>query len=236
MEGLRKLLELNLPLVIFVDSRYYYNVMAFTGGKPVFVLPVHPQTIEMTENFSRIREICNSKTWLNQAEWMKTSIIRSPAYVGLTLHKMRFLMHCVNHNVFRSEAYYWIDAGMCKSFNVASLKAYDFAKLPTDRFFMPAFSYFVENEMHGYNKAGFQELCGQIPEFVCRATLFGGLKQSIIDVDTKYNDFLRRSLAAGYIGTEESIFSGLAVEEPQLFNLAMMTNGDVNNYLDTLRG
>jgi hypothetical protein len=236
MGGLSKLFDLNFPLVIFVDARYYYNVMAVTGGKPIYVLPLDPKTFAWTDEFKQIAEICGKESWQNQAEWMKNSIIKSPEYIGLTLHKMKFLMHCVNHNVFRSDAYYWVDAGMCSSFNINTLQSFDFSKLPTDKFFMPAFPYRIDKEMHGYSKEGFEALCRQIPDFVCRATLFGGTKQAIIDVDSKYNDFLRQSLSAGYIGTEEAIFSGLAVEAPQLFNLSMMANGDVNNYLDTLRG
>jgi glycosyltransferase involved in cell wall biosynthesis len=234
--GLSKLFNLGFPLVVFVDARYYYNVMAITGGKPIYVLPLDPRTFAWTDEFTKIAEICAKESWQNQAEWMKTSIIRSPEYLGLTLHKMKFLMHCVNHNVFRSEAYYWIDAGMCSSFNINTLESFDFSKLPADKFFMPAFPYLIDKEMHGYSKEGFETLCRQIPDFVCRATLFGGTKQAIIEVDSKYNDFLRQSLSAGYIGTEEAIFSGLAVEAPQLFNLAMMPNGDINHYLATLRG
>ncbi len=234
--GLTKLFDVGFPLLIFVDARYYYNVLAVTGGKPIHVVPLDPRTFEWTDEFARIAEICSTDEWQNQAEWMKTSVIRSPEYLGLTLHKMKFLAHCVNHNVFRSDAYYWIDAGMCSSFNVDTLKGLDFSKLPTDKFFMTTFPYQIDKEMHGYSKEGFRQLCRQIPDFVCRATLFGGTKQAIIDVDSKYNDFLRQSLSAGYIGTEEAIFSGLAVNEPHLFNLAGMSSGDIKHYLNTLRG
>lgn len=236
MGGLTKLIALKFPLVIFVDARHYYAVLSMTGGKPIQVVPVDPRLVELTEDFKRISEICNDPEWYGQSEWMQNSIIRSPAYIGLTLHKMKFMMHCVNHNVFRSEAYYWIDSGMCRSFNIPDLASYDFSRLPTDRFFMTTFPYIVETEMHGYSRKGFEGLCRQIPDFVCRATLFGGTKQAIADINDKYNDFLQRSLSAGYIGTEEAIFSGLAVEEPQLFNLAVMSSGDINHYLDTLRG
>ena len=234
--GLRKLFALQFPLVIFIDSRYYYHALSMTGGKSIHIIPVDVGMVTLTPEFKRIQEICDNPEWQNQADWMKQSIIKSPTYIGLTLHKMRLMMHCVNYNVFRSDAYYWIDAGMCSSFNIPDLTDYDFSRLPVDQFFMATFPYHVQTEMHGYNKEGFQQLCGQIPEFVCRATLFGGSKQAITDVNVKYDNFLRQSLAAGYIGTEEAIFSGLAVAEPQLFNLAGMSNGDINNYLDTLRG
>ena len=102
--------------------------------------------------------------------------------------------------------------------------------------FVTTFPYQVEAEMHGYARQGFTSLCGSIPDFVCRATLFGGTKQAIAAVAAPYNALLQRSLEAGYIGTEEALFSGLAVKYPQLFNLFAMPTGDIKNYLETLRG
>lgn len=236
MQGLDKLLELDYPLVIFVDARHYETVMARTGGRPIHVLPLAPEVIKWRPHYTQLRAICSSEAWQNQAEWMKTSIIRSADYVGLTLHKMELLMHCVNHDVFRANRYYWVDAGMCSSFQIDSLKEFDFCKLPPGQgFFMPTFPYQVVTEMHGYARRGFAELCGQIPEFVCRATLFGGTRKAISEVFGPYNDLLRRSLDAGYIGTEEALFSGLAVKHPRLFTLFSMPTGDIKNCLAVLR-
>lgn len=237
MRGVEKLIDLPYPLVIFVDYRYYEPILAKTGGKPISVIPIAPETIQWRPHYNRLKEICESDAWVNQAEWMQTSVIKSPEYVGLTLHKMELMMHCVNHNVFCADRYYWIDAGMCSSFQIDSLKDHDFQKLPVDPgFFMTTFPYQAATEMHGYACQGFLELCGSIPDFVCRATLFGGTKESIAAVALPYNDLLRRSLDAGYIGTEEALFSGLAVKYPQLFNLTAMPTGDIKNYVDTLRG
>lgn len=236
MQGIEKLIALRYPLVIFVDSRYQDLILARTGGKPISVIPIAPELIQWRPHYARLCEICKSEAWLNQSEWMKTSIIRSPEYVGLTLHKMEFLSHCVNHDVFRADRYYWIDAGICSSFNIDSLEGYDFCRIPAgSRLFMPTFPYQVKSEMHGYARQGFKLLCGSIPDFVCRATLFGGTKETISAVEAIYNDLLQRSLSAGYIGTEEALFSGLAVQSPHLFNLLPMPTGDIKNYIYTLR-
>ena len=101
---------------------------------------------------------------------------------------------------------------------------------------MTKFPYQLDKEMHGFNKSGFEKLCGQAPDFVCRATLFGGSKEAILSMYDKCNSFLRQALDAGYIGTEEAIFSGLAKNSPSDFNLVSMPNGDIKNFLITLRG
>jgi len=236
MGGLEKILETDYPMVIFVDNRYFEPILAKTGGRPIQVIPIAPETIRWRPDYNRIAEICGTDAWLDQASWMRGSIISSPEYVGLTLHKMEMLGHCVRHHVFRGERYYWIDAGICKSFGIASIARCNFAAMPSDKFFMTRFPYYVNAEVHGYSRDGFQQLCGQIPDFVCRATIFGGSKDSFIRVHGRYNEFLKQSLDAGYIGTEEAIFSGMALRWPELFNLAPMPSGDIKNYLNTLRG
>ena len=236
LQGLFKLLELNFPLIVFVDDAYYHEVLAKTGGKPVNVIPISLRTVQGREDFNAIQEICKKPEWYGQSAWMRESVIRSPEYIGLTLHKMQFLKECIARHVFKAAAYYWIDAGICSSFHVESLQAFDFNRLPVDSFFMPKFPYSVNPEMHGYAKEGFQKIAGQIPDFVCRATLFGGSVEAINNVMAKYDDFLRQSVEAGYIGTEEAIFSGIAVKFPELFNLVSMPNGDIKNFLKTLRG
>jgi len=237
MRGVSKLIALDYPLVIFVDHRYYEDLLAITGGKAINVIPIAAETIRWRPHYQQLKAICESAEWLNQAQWMQKSIIRSAEYVGLTLHKMEFMMHCVNHNVFRSNRYYWIDSGMCSSFKIESLVGVDFNRLPANEgLFMTTFPYQVETEMHGYAKQGFAELCGVVPDLVCRATLFGGTKKDISSVFPHYNDLLQRSLEAGYIGTEEALFSGLAEVYPDLFNLHQMPTGDIKNYINTLRG
>jgi hypothetical protein len=235
VSGLDKLLELNYPLVIFVDNRYYELLLARTGGKPIQVIPLDPQVIRQQPEFPRIAEICSRPEWQNQAAWMQHSIIRSPDYIGLTLFKLHCLIRCAQAKTFRARRFYWIDAGICKSFNIASIARCRLHEMP-EQFFMTRFPYRCETEMHGYACAGFQQLCGQIPDFVCRATLFGGTLDSINAVYPRYNEFLDQSLAAGFIGTEEAIFSGLALKHPELFQLVSMPNGDIKNYLNLLRG
>jgi glycosyltransferase involved in cell wall biosynthesis len=236
LDGLYKLIELNQPLIVFIDDRYYTQLLEKTGGKPVNLIPISLNNIRNREDFQQIKKICENPEWVEQAPWMRNSIIKSPDYIGLTLQKMKFLQDCVNRHVFKANTYYWIDSGICNSFNINSLADFNFNELPNNAFFMTKFPYAIENEMHGFNKTGFQNLCGQIPDFVCRATLFGGSSAAITNMSDKFNSFLRQALEAGYIGTEEAIFSGLALQSPNDFNLVSMPNGDIKNFLITLRG
>lgn len=237
LKGLKTLLEIDKPLVVFTDDRYYEKVMAMTGGSHTNVIIVSRDIVKHLPYYPSLQAICQSELWQNQADWMKTSIVRSPDYIGLTLHKLELLMHCVRHHIFKAKRYYWIDAGICNSFSLPySLKECDFSKLPiSPGVFMTCFPYNVVTEMHGYSKQGFELLCGKVPSAVCRATLFGGTMDSIPLFQEVYNDLLRKSLAAGYIGTEEALFSGIAATRPDLCLCWPMESGDIKNYLQTLR-
>lgn len=233
LDGLCKIIQLPYPLVIFADSRYYESIMAITGGKKIAVVPISPNIIKDRPYYNKLVEICGSEAFYNQSEWMKDSIIKSPDYIGLTIHKMELLMHCVRHNLFRSDNYYWIDAGICSSYGIESLENYDFNLIPKteDRVFITTFPYQAVSEIHGYSLAGYQEVFGSVPSNVYRATLFGGSKSALHRLNEIFNTYLTRSLEKNYIGTEESLFSGIAVTNPQVFESHLAPTGDIKHYL-----
>jgi hypothetical protein len=79
------------------------------------------------------------------------------------------------------------------------------------------------------------DIIGRKPEYVCRATLFGGSKEQISGFFDKYEAALRESLKRGAIGTEEAIFTMVEMMYPDLVNRYAMPNGDIKNYLNTIR-
>jgi hypothetical protein len=234
LQGFKKLVELDVPIIAYVDRRYSDAVFHMAGGKPIKVIPYTPQFASLPY-YRKLVEICQSEDWINQSAWMRNSVIGCPDYIALTLNKIRLVTDCVASNWFNAEEYYWLDSGICNSFAIPTLKAYDLSKLDGTKFFMSTFPYTPIAEVHGYAKAGYQQLCGQIPSKVCRATLFGGNKDSLNAVAAEFRTFLYRSLEAGYIGTEEAIFTGLALLKPELFHLVDMPSGDIKHYLEFLR-
>ena len=79
------------------------------------------------------------------------------------------------------------------------------------------------------------KLIGKRPEYVCRATLFGGSKDQIIEFNKHYYDVITQSLDQGVIGTEEALFTIVEMLNPDLVNRYAMPNGDIKNYLNTIR-
>ena len=78
-------------------------------------------------------------------------------------------------------------------------------------------------------------LIGSKPNYVCRATLFGGSKDQIIEFNKYYYDAITQLLDQGTIGTEEAVFTMVEMMNPNLVNRYAMPNGDIKNYLNTIR-
>lgn len=234
IRSLQEILKQKLPTLIFCDPQYYDQVCAISGGQSsvVYVRSVHD--LRGLPYYANVQQLMATDAWKNQAAWMRQSIVSSPDYVALTLYKLDLLKDAVQNRLFHGKHFYWIDAGICSSYGINNLLQYDLHKLPTDRIVLPSFPYVVEQEVHGYNRQGYIELCGQLPNRVGRATLFGGSAQNILSLWEEFNRYLNQSLERGYIGTEEAILTGLLMQRPDLFQEVQMPSGDINNYLRQL--
>lgn len=234
--GLTKLIGIGQPLIIFVDDRYVGKVLQYTGGKPIMVIGHSIEAVRSKPYYSKVKEITEREEWLNQAQWIRSSVLTSADYVALTLHKLELIRHCSYIHWFKSAEYYWIDAGLCSSFNIEDLSQYDFNNVDCgNKFLITTFPYHVDKEIHGFAKAGYNELCGVVPNYVCRASFFGGDRDSIERLYELFYRFLDTSLEAGYLGTEESIFTALSILHGDLFQYFNMPNGSIRCYLETLR-
>ena len=100
---------------------------------------------------------------------------------------------------------------------------------------MASYAYYTNAEVHGYNINGMVKRCSKNPGYVCRATLFGGTKDQILQMTNLFYAEVVWALQNGCIGTEEAIYTILSVLHPDLFTRMEMPNGDIKNLLNTLR-
>lgn len=235
MRSLQQLLQQKIPLLIFCEPRYYDQICAMSGGQSAVVYTRSVTDLHSMPCYQRLSEIVGTSAWQNQAAWMQHSIIRKPEYLALTLYKLDLLLDAVQNRLFHGQNFYWVDAGICSSYHIENLQQFNLNQLPTDKLFLTSYPYVVENEIHGFNRQGYSQLCGQVPDRVARATIFGGNETSIRNLHAAFQDFLQKSLTAGYVGTEESILTGLLLQQPQLFNEFKMPNGNIQNYLQQLQ-
>ena len=180
--------------------------------------------------------MCSSDLWIDQSGWIRGSALTNPYYIPLTLIKNKLLQDVAEQNPMGSKRFYWIDSGMSKSFGIVEpIKTWNFLFLPKDKFFLTSYPYQTNSEIHGCNINIMTNLIGSKPNYVCRATLFGGSKDQIIEFNKYYYDAITQLLDQGTIGTEEAVFTMVEMMNPNLVNRYAMPNGDIKNYLNTIR-
>jgi len=243
LQGLEHLLSVRNPLVVYCDpSLHDYirqrrsDLNIASSRNQLEVRSFDLTNIESFPYFQRIQQITSQPQWQDQSPWMADSVIKNPYYVPLTLMKPLLLQQISEQNPMKSQRFYWVDAGMYSSFGIQEpIQEFNFLKLPKDNFAMSAYPYWTDSEIHGYNIVKITDLIGHRPNSVCRATLFGGSRDQIQQFNHKYLEYLYKSLEIMAIGTEEAIFTIVAMRHPELVKVYDMPNGDIKNFLNTIR-
>lgn len=243
IKGLDWLLSVRNPIVVYCDPKYHEAIYARRKELSIATsnnrIECRSLTLDMLDQQSytgRAKTIISQPRWQSQAEWMATSVICSEYYIPLTLIKNTLLQEVVDQNPMNSKRFYWIDSGMHNSFGVKGpVQQFDFLKIPKDNFVLTSYPYWTDTEIHGYNIVKMTDLIGNKPNYVCRATLFGGSADQVKKFNDKYFEYLHKSLEIGAIGTEEAIYTIIAMKHPELVYRYAMPNGDINNFLNTLR-
>jgi hypothetical protein len=233
IQGISHILNSRHPIVVYCPEKYFSEIKTLRGDRPITLKKFDIDDIEGAQFFNKIQNIIQQESWYNQAEWMKDSVIKSKHYIPLTLLKQVLLEDSIDDT---SSYYYWIDSGIYNSYNITEpLDTFYFTKIPKDKFFITSFNYRTDTEIHGYDIKEYIRRFTHQPGFVCRATLFGGTKEQIIEMTNLFYTELKNSIDAGFIGTEESIYTILSLQFPDKFNRYLMQSGDIKNYLNTLR-
>ena len=234
LPSLTNILYSRHPIVLFIDEKYFDKIREIRAHRPIQLIHFTAEDIRNLPYYDIINNITRTDDWVSQAEWIQGSALTTPEYIPLTLAKHELLSRASEY--FNSTYFYWIDSGICSSFNITEpLNTFYFTKLPRDKFFIPSYTYNVDKEIHGFNIQKFNKLYNNYDGYVCRATFFGGTKEQIEEIGKLYTQELSTAIYNNAIGTEEAIYTGLAIKYPELFNRINMINGDIKILLDSLR-
>jgi len=237
LSGLSRLLDTRHPIIIFADAKHHSRIRDMRKDLPIELYHYTTHNLEIQNYFESIQKIISNEEWINQSPWMKSSIITSKYYIPLTLMKPRLLNSIMLNNIFLSSHFYWVDCGMMKSYNIPfTFGDMDMNRIHRDGLYMMKYPYSNYQEIHGYSKEGYEKICKNIPNYVCRATFFGGEKNQLIPFFNAFELYLQKSLNNGYIGTEESIFTIIAQNHPEIVTPYMLLTGDISHHLHYLRG
>ena len=218
-----QLLAADVPMVVFGDEELRAFVQDHRGGRPTdFRGRSVSHFREHFEFYDRIQEIRKDPAWLAQAEWLPNSTQASMAlYNPMVMSKMFMLHDASIWNPFATQHWAWIDGGITNTVHPGYFtrdRCFEKVEQLLEKFFFASFPYESGGEIHGFAREGMRKYCGEDPKFVCRGGFFGGHIDCLPEANDHYYGILSGSLHDGYMGTEESIFTIMAYEEPELYD------------------
>src|SRR6056300_1552479 len=236
-KDLLKLDEINL--IVFGDKdleSFVYSIR--TKENCQFI--IREQEWFKNELFDRVQEIRNQPEWYNQAGWLPESTqAKLEMYNPLVMSKMFLLNDARILDQFNSDYMFWIDAGLSTTVHTGYFSQDNVLEKVSNlfsKFTFIAFPYEAETEIHGFSYPKINEYAGQDVKLVGRGGFFGGPKDTIQEANGVYYPMLSSTLADGYMGTEESIFSILLYKYPDLFDyVAINGNGLINKFFEDLK-
>ena len=172
-------------------------------------------------HWDKTQGIRNNPEWLNitgEGGWLHKSPQATLEYYNpIVMSKMFMLSDASLYNIFDSEYFYWLDAGITNtvpSTHLIDNRALDKVVDHTENFLFLSWDYVTQDEIHGFKWDAMNRFSGKEVDIVCRGGFFGGHKEAIREASSTYYSLLQDSLSEGFMGTEESLFAIMAVSNP----------------------
>ncbi|MBX3134094.1 MAG: glycosyltransferase [Gemmatimonadaceae bacterium] len=221
-ERFGELLLADAPMVIYGDPTLREFVEAQRAGRPTqFIERPAASFRERFDLYRLVEAIRLNPAWRAQATWLAESPQATlPLYNPMVMSKMFLLNDARIGNPFGSSHFAWIDGAITSTVPAqlfSEERVLDRVWSLLDRFFFVSFPYRDGAEIHGFTRAGMRRFSGVDPQYVCRGGFFGGHRDVLAEVNEHYYALLSATLHEGEMGTEESVFTLMALEEPELY-------------------
>jgi len=244
LDKFKELLEstADLPMIIFTENKVVPLIKETRKEENTQILERSSQQFRDWFEFSTlVKHLRERPEWAKQASWLEESPqAKLDLYLPFVLAKMFMMSDASITNPFNTEYFLWLDAGITNTVHKGYF-SHDkiLHKLETflDPFLFLAFPYATGPEIHGFNRSALNKYC-EVPnvEFVCRGGMFGGNKETIQKFNSLYYSLLASTLHAGFLGTEESLFTVLGYRYPMDINLFMLQEyGMISNFCEAVK-
>lgn len=236
----KELLKVPYNLIVFGEEELRKVVFENrTEENTQFI--VRDQEWFKNEFYDKIQDIRNSEDWKNQAGWLPESTQgKLEMYNPLVMSKMFLLNDAKILDKFNSEHLYWIDAAIATTVSIGyftSDNVLDKLINKVSKFLFLCFPYQANTEIHGFSYPEINNYTrGKDVTKVARGGFFGGPKDSISEINGRYYDLMSTTLNDGYMGTEESLFSLLVYQFPELVCYSkIQENGLIYDFFEKLK-
>ncbi len=236
-----RLLAADLPMVIYVDPQHADLVWRHRRPHNTKVIPLRAEDLRAFPHFAEVQRVRAREDWSSQTGWLPWSPQAAlELYNPLVMSKMRWLGEQARENPFGTERVFWIDAGLCQTVSGDLLcdpaLGRRLAEAAGDFLFV-GFPYAGSSEIHGFPRPALTAAAGVgVVDRVIRGGFFGGRAAAAAEIAALYDAVLAETLAAGHMGTEESLFTILSYRHPERVRCYMVEeNGLMGTFFDALR-
>lgn len=242
IENFNKFLEMPVNMFIYVPKDLEHLVWKKRSKSNTHVRVFELKDIKnnfYSQFWDKTQEIRNNPEWLNQAGWLAGSPQASNEWYNPIVQSKMFMLHDAKIlNVFDTDYFIWLDAGITNTVYekyFTEHKCLDKLIPHLSTFLFLSYPYQANGEIHGFDFKAINKYAREEVKYVCRGGLFGGHKDFLSQANGTYYHLLQDTLASGYMGTEESLFSIMAHLEPHIYRrYALDENGLIVKFIQDL--
>lgn len=223
IDNFKLFLDIPQNLFIYIESKYEHIVWEKRDKSNTFVKTYELSDIKnlYAPHWDKTQEIRTNPNWVNLAPWLGGSPQASLEWYNPIVQSKMFMLNDASiWNPFDSEYLFWLDAGITNTVphtHFVENNVLDSISNYGNPFLFLSYPYEAANEIHGFEIKAMNMFASADVKYVCRGGLFGGHKDQIRDANSTYYSLLQRTLNSGYMGTEESLFTIMSYNEPELY-------------------
>lgn len=228
-------------LIIYIEKENEELVRSIKSEN-IIIKNITKEDIADSEYYSKIQQIRTYTEWRNQVGWLSESTQANlELYNPLIFNKIHWVADAAEKNMFGSEYFVWIDAGIANAQchpGYFSKPWFEERLCPhLEKFLFLCFPYTNYGEIHGFAKDGMHKFAETSDvNRVARATFFGGKRNDCVFFSDEFRKIAHKSLGAGYMGTEESIYTILSYLYEDKCNIQMIPgHGLVFDFFENLQ-
>ena len=241
LNNFEKLLKSPDNFIIFIEKEYEQWVWDRRNKSNTLVILKELEWFKSNEFiFNKIQEIRNNPDWYNQSGWLPDSTqAKLEMYNPIVMSKMFLLNDAAIFDPFDSTHLVWVDGALANTVHEGYFwhdKVIEKLDKYFNKFSFVAFPYDGKVEIHGFTYSPMCMYANDTIDKVCRGGIFGGPKHLISKANEIYYNLLVDTLSAGYMGTEESIFTIMLYKHPELFQyFSIEMNGLLGTFFENLK-
>jgi len=240
LEKFQQLLQVDENMIIFGDEELEKFVFKYRRLENTQFILRDLSWFKNNEFNNRIQSIRTNPEWYNQVGWLADSTqAKLEMYNPLVMSKV-FLLHDAKLlDKFNSEYMFWVDAGITNTIHPGYF-THDkvLNKIPklVNNFHFVCFPYETNSEIHGFKYDVLCNIAGNKVNKVARAGFFGGKKNVISEINSIYYGLMNDTLSKGFMGTEESLFTIMTYQYPNLITYSEIEgNGLMGKFFEDLK-